>query len=669
MSEKLAWGILGTGNIAKVFAHGVAGSRTGAVVAVGSRGHASAEAFGGQFGIPNRHDSYEALLADPDVRAVYIATPHPLHAEWAIKAAEAGKHVLCEKPLTLNGAQAMAIVEAARRNDVFLMEAFMYRCHPQTARLVELIRAGAIGDVRVISATFSFDVGDDPTSRLLRNDLGGGGILDVGGYCVSMARLIAGAVGGTDGAEPIEVTACAHIGAASRVDEYAGASLLFPGGVLAQLTTGVRANGDNVVRIVGSRGSILVPEPWVPARDGGTTKIIVQRHGEQAPQEIVVETGEGLYALEADTVVAHIDARQAPAMTWDDTLGNMKTLDRWRAAIGLVYDVERPEATPPVSGRPLAVRADHPIPTGRIAGVDKPVSRLIMGVDNQTTMPHAAVMFDDFFERGGTCFDTAYIYGGGVCERLLGQWIVNRGVRDQVVILDKGAHTPFCTPDDLTRQLMESLDRLQTDYVDLYVMHRDNPAIPVGDFMEILNAHQRAGRVRAFGASNWTIERIEVANAYAREHGLTPFAAVSNNFSLARMVEPPWAGCLSASDAASRAWLTKTQTPLLPWSSQARGFFTDRARPDDRSDAELARCWYSDDNFRRLERVDELARRRGVLPINIALAYVLCQPFPTFPLIGPRTLSETRTSLPALDIDLTPDELRWLNLEQDAPRL
>jgi len=668
MSEKLAWGILGTGNIAKVFARGVAGSRTGVVVAVGSRGRASAEAFGGQFGIPRRHDSYEALLADPDVQAVYISTPHPLHAEWAIKAAEAGKHVLCEKPLTLNGAQAMAVVEAARRNDVFLMEAFMYRCHPQTARLVELIRAGAIGDVRVISATFSFDVGDNPTSRLLRNDLGGGGILDVGGYCVSMARLIAAAACGTDVAEPIEVTGCAHIGAASRVDEYAGATLLFPGGILAQLTTGVRATGDNVARIVGSKGSILVPEPWVPARDGGTTKIIVQRDGEPAPREIVVETDEGLYALEADTVAAHIDARQAPAMTWDDTLGNMKTLDRWRAAIGLVYDVERPEATPPVSGRPLAVRADRPIPTGRIAGVDKPVSRLIMGVDNQTTMPHAAVMFDDFFERGGTCFDTAYIYGGGVCERLLGQWIANRGVRAQVVILDKGAHTPFCTPDDLTRQLLESLDRLRTDYVDLYVMHRDNPAIPVGEFIETLNAHQRAGRIRAFGASNWTIERIEAANAYAREHGLTPFAAVSNNFSLARMVEPPWAGCLSASDATWRAWLTETQTPLLPWSSQARGFFTGRARPDDRSDAELARCWYSDDNFRRLERVEELARRRGVLPINIALAYVLCQPFPTFPLIGPRTLSETRTSLPALDIDLTPDELRWLNLEQDAPR-
>jgi len=178
------------------------------------------------------------------------------------------------------------------------------------------------------------------------------------------------------------------------------------------------------------------------------------------PREIVVETGEDLYAIEADTVAAHLAARQAPVMTWDDTLGNMKTLDRWRAAIGLVYDVERPEATPPVSGRPLAMRADHPIPTGRIAGVDKPVSRLIMGVDNQTTMPHAAVMFDDFFERGGTCFDTAYIYGGGVCERLLGQWIANRGVREQVVILDKGAHTPFCTPDGLTRQLLESLDRL-----------------------------------------------------------------------------------------------------------------------------------------------------------------------------------------------------------------
>ncbi len=664
MGETLAWGILGTGSIAGVFARGVRGSRTGTLAAVGSRTGDSAERFGRDYDVPNRHGSYEALLADPTVQAVYIATPHPLHAEWAIRAAEAGKHILCEKPLTLNAAQAMAVVEAARRHDVFLMEAFMYRCHPQTARLVALIRAGAIGEVRTISASYSFDTPFDPHSRLFDNRLGGGGILDVGCYPMSMARLIAGAATGADVVEPIELTGCGHIGAESRVDEYAVAALLFPGGIVAQLATGVRAQGDNIVRVVGSAGAIVVPDPWTPGRDGGAAMIVLHEHG-AAPREIVVEApdGAGLYALEADTVAAHLAARQSPVMTWDDTLGNMAALDRWRAAIGLVYDAERPAAVQPVAGRPLAVRAARPIPTGAIAGIDKPVSRLALGVDNQTNMPHAAVMFDDFFERGGTLFDTAYIYGGGACERLLGQWIENRGIRERVVILDKGAHTPYCTPEDLTRQLLESLERLRTGYVDLYVLHRDNPEIPVDAFIDELDAHRRAGRIRAFGASNWTLERVAAAQEYARSRGVQGFAALSNNFSLARMVEPPWDGCLSASDAASRAWLTQTQLPLLPWSSQARGFFSGRARPDDRSDAELARCWYSDDNFERLARATELARQRGVTPIAVALAYVLCQPFPTFPLIGPRALSETRTSVAALDIELTPDDLRWLNLE------
>jgi len=128
-------------------------------------------------------------------------------------------------------------------------------------------------------------------------------------------------------------------------------------------------------------------------------------------------------------------------------------------------------------------------------------------------------------------------------------------------------------------------------------------------------------------------------------------------------VEPVWGGCLAASDPTYRSFLAENQLCLLPWSSQARGFFLGRAHPEERSNEELVRCWYSDDNFQRLERVYEMARERGVLPINIALAYVLCQPFPTFPLIGPRTLEELRTSLPALDLQLSPEELRWLNLE------
>jgi predicted dehydrogenase/aryl-alcohol dehydrogenase-like predicted oxidoreductase len=666
MTRTLTWGILGTGRIAGVFAQGVKGSQTGTLLAVGSRTQAAADAFGEQWDISRRYGSYEQLLADADVQAIYVAAPHPMHAEWTIKAAEAGKHVLCEKPFALNHAQAMAMIEAAQSSDVFLMEAFMYRCHPQTAKLVELVRAGAIGSVRVIQATFSFHARFNPEGRLFNNALGGGGILDVGGYCVSMARLIAGAATGKAFAEPARVTGAGHIGEISRVDEYAIASLTFPGDIVAQLFTGVRVNGENVVRIFGDEGSILVPAPWMPGYNDNVCKIIVKRDDEEKVQEIAVESDRHLYAYEADTVAAHIEDRQAPAMSWDDTLGNMKTLDQWRAAVGLLYDAERPESEEqalPVHKRPLTVRQDHGMKYGRIDRLEKPVSRLVLGVDNQTYWPHAAVMFDDFFERGGNCFDTAYIYGRGECEKMLGHWVKNRGVREQIVILDKGAHTPYCNPEALSQQLEESLERLQTDYVDIYMMHRDNPAIPVGEFITALNEHQRAGRMRVFGASNWSLERIEAANAWAFEHGLSGFAAISNNFSLARMVEPPWVGCLSASDATWRAWLAKTQMPIMPWSSQARGFFTGRADPNDRSDAELVRCWYSADNFRRLERVNALARERGVLPINIALAYVLCQPFPTFPLIGPRQLSETRTSFQALAITLTPEELRWLNLE------
>jgi aryl-alcohol dehydrogenase-like predicted oxidoreductase len=482
-----------------------------------------------------------------------------------------------------------------------------------------------------------------------------------------MARLVAGVAAGRDFAEPVEVTGAAHLGE-TGVDEYALAVMRFEGDVLAELATGVRLQQDNSVRIFGTEGVIHVPTPWIPSREGGTTKIIVRRHEDKEPREIEIAEARWLYSIEADTVARNLDARQAPppAMSWEDTLGNMRALDMWREGVGLVYESEKPEnVTCTASRGPLAVREGTTMKYGKIPGVELPVSRLGMGIDNQTGMPHTAVMLDDFFERGGNCFDTAYIYGGGVSEKLLGGWIANRGIRRDVVIIDKGGHSPNCVPDALSRHVMEGLERLQTDYIDIYLLHRDNPDVPVGEFVDVFNEHVAAGRIRAFGGSNWTPERVEAANAYAKEKGVTGFAVVSNNFSLARMVQAVWGGCISSSDKASRDWHERTGIALIPWSSQARGFFVEgRAHPDDRSDPGLVRSWYSDDNFRRLERAKELARKKNVLPINIALAYVLCQPFPTFPLIGPRKLSETRTSWPALEVELTPDELRWLNLEE-----
>ena len=644
---ELRWGILGTGNIASRFASQVPTSATNAVVAVGSRSLDSATMFADKWDIANRHGSYDALLADATVDAVYIATPHPMHVEWAIRAAEAGKHVLCEKPLAINRAWAEAMIEAAVRNDVFLMEAYMYRCLPQTKLIARLVRDGELGTVHQIQASFSFNASFRPEGRLFADELAGGGILDVGGYPVSMARLIAGAATGQPFADPAAVTAAGHVGE-SGADEWSVATLFFEGGVTAQVTTGVRLQDDNQVRIQGSEGYLVIEDPWFGG-DGKPTHVTLHKVREK-PRDVSAEPAL-IYAAEAEAVQAAIEQRQAPEMTWADTLGNLTVQDAWRAAIGQQYSSERDDAIiPTATGRPLERRADAPMKYGTVPGLDKQVSKLVLGVDNQQTLTHAAVMFDDFVERGGTTFDTAYVYGRGRGEKLLGQWITSRGNREEIVVIGKGAHTPFCDPESLTRQLHESLERLQTDHVDLYLMHRDNEEIPVGEFVDVLDEHFKAGRIKAYGGSNWSPARFDEANAYAEAHGKQPFTLLSNHLSLARAYDVPWAGCRHVADDQSQAWLRERQVALFPWSSQARGFFTGRAKPEDRSDEELVRCFYSDDNFRRLDRARELAAAKGVEPTAIALAWLLHQPYPVFPLIGPRHISETRTSTPGLSV-------------------
>ncbi|MEV0802181.1 aldo/keto reductase [Kribbella sp. NPDC050281] len=654
---KLRWGILGTGNIASRFASQVPTSPTNSVVAVGSRSIDSANAFADKWDIANRHASYDDLLADETVDAVYIATPHPMHVEWAIKAAEAGKHVLCEKPLAINKAWAEAMIEAAVRNDVFLMEAYMYRCLPQTKLIAQLVRDGELGTVHQIQATFAFASSFRPESRIFADELAGGGILDVGGYPVSMARLIAGAATGQPFADPAAVTAVGTVGE-TGADEWTVATLFFEGGVTAQVSTGVRLGDQNQVRIFGSKGYLVVEDPWFGG-DGKPTHVTLHKVGEE-PRDISADPAL-IYAAEAEAVARAIEQRQAPEMSWADTLGNLTVQDAWRAAIGQQYASERDDAKiPTATGRPLAKRADAPMIYGKVPGLDKPVSRLVMGVDNQQTLTHAAVVFDDFVERGGTTFDTAYIYGGGRGEKLLGQWITSRGNRDEIVVIGKGAHTPHCDPESITQQLHESLERLQTDHVDLYMMHRDNEDIGVSEFVDVLDEHFKAGRIKAYGGSNWSLSRFDEANAYAEANGKQPFTLLSNHLSLARAYDVPWKGCRHVSDDESQAWLRERQVALFPWSSQARGFFTGRAKPEDRSDEELVRCFYSDENFRRLDRARELAAAKGVEPTAIALAWLLHQPYPVFPLIGPRHVSETRTSTPGLSVTLTDEEVAYL---------
>jgi predicted dehydrogenase len=334
---KLNWGIIGTGNIAKSFARNVPPSRTGRLVAAASRTQESADAFGKEFPGTRLYASYEAMLADPEVQAVYISTPHPMHLEWMVATARAGKHILCEKPFTMNHREAAIAVEAAREHDVFLMEAFMYRCLPQTARVVEIVRSGQLGELRLIDATFAFDTGAyKPESRLFRQDLGGGAILDVGCYCMSMTRLLAGAAVGEPFAEPLEIRAVGRLGE-SGVDEQAQALLTFENGLQARLITALRLGLGASVVVHGSKGALRILSPWFGGQP--TTKLEIVAGGKT--EEIVVESPGGLYSYEIDNVADNLDRKESTCMPIADTLGNMAALDRWRAEIGLVYELEK----------------------------------------------------------------------------------------------------------------------------------------------------------------------------------------------------------------------------------------------------------------------------------------------------------------------------------------
>jgi predicted dehydrogenase/aryl-alcohol dehydrogenase-like predicted oxidoreductase len=624
-------------------------------------------------GKPGLHDDfpgarivngYDTLLADPEIDAVYIATPHPGHADWAIKAARAGKHVLIEKPMALSAFDADSIFHEARKAVVFAGEAYMYRFHPQTARLVELVRDGAIGEVRIIRSSFGFDMGRyRPEHRLFANELAGGGILDVGGYPVSMVCMLAGAAEKKSFLEPLTVSGVARIGA-SGVDEWASAVLKFQNGIVAEVSCSIMAQQDNVLRIIGSQGRIEVKDFWFASgKQGGVGQIeIIRGDGRQT---IEVEEKRYLYSFEVDAVGEAIRAGRSeftfPGMNTDETLANLRVLDRWRASVGLEYGIETAaRRTTNIAG--AAVVAGKSVPKRQIHRLAKPASAVALGFEFFPNFASASLTLDAFYEAGGNLFDTAFVYSGGKTESIFGDWHTSRKVsRDDIVLIGKGVHSPLCYPDVIARQLDQSLERLKTDYVDIYFMHRDNPDIPVGEFVDAMDAEVRRGRIRGiFGGSNWTRERMDEALVYAEKSGKTAPAALSNNFSLAQMLDPIWPGCVAASDDPWKDWLKKRQIPNFAWSSQGRGFFTDRAGRDKRDDEEIVRVWYSDRNFERRDRAIELARKRGCSPIHIALAYVIAQPFPVIPLIGPRTVAELEDSLSAIQITLTPEEVRWL---------
>jgi predicted dehydrogenase len=327
MREIIRWGILGTGNIATSFATGVATMPDAQLAAVGSRSQVTADAYGDKFSIARRYSSYEELAHDPDLDVIYIATPHSLHLENMLLCIEAGKAVLCEKPFTINAAQARQAIERAQQRKVFVMEATWMRFTPMMVEIRRLLAGGIIGNIRMVNADFGIRVDFDPKFRLFDRELGGGGLLDVGIYPVSLAHMILGA--------PAHVAGLAELGE-TGVDEQSACVLGYTGGELAVLHSAIRTETPQEATISGTEGWIRIHSPWWMPQ-----VMSIHKPGAE-PQLVEMPFGANGYTYEAAEV--HRCLREgkpeSELMPWDETIAIMETMDKVRQQWGLRYPME-----------------------------------------------------------------------------------------------------------------------------------------------------------------------------------------------------------------------------------------------------------------------------------------------------------------------------------------
>ena len=659
------WGILGTGMIARAFASSIKDSQNSELKYVASRTKESSNKFAEKYNC-EAIEGYDSLIDLEDFEALYIATPHPQHFEFALRALQKGKAVLCEKPMTMNSTEAMILIEAARKNNSLFMEAFMYRVHPQTEKIREIIKDYFLDEPLEIEASFGFKADVPKEHRLVNPELGGGSILDIGCYPMSMSRMVVGIQEGKSFTNPTNLKSKGTL-SENNVDLYAEAKLEFSNGSSAQISSSINQILPNKVIIKNQRTTLEVVEPWRCGEDVGRKSSIFLSH-EGKKEEIQFNETIGIFTFEIDhfSEVLLSGSIESNLVSHSDSHGNMIWLDTWRKSIGVYYSEDKPTKREKQMSSFFEDRKS--MPTSRIKGIDKELSRVVFGCDNQSDTNHAFAMFDYYFNKGGNVYDTAYIYNNGKSDRYLGEWIKARNNRDEVVILGKGAHTPDCLPEKIRPQLEETLDRLSTNKLDIYCLHRDNPEIPIAEFMDSLNELRDEGLIDVLGASNWSLDRFKEANEYSNSKNISGFGVLSNNFSLARMLEPVWPGCFSCSEEDYRQYLIDNQIAIFPWSSQARGFFLKTQEFEGAMHVanpnleEQNRVWSDENNLERRQRCFELAEKKGFEPIEVALAFVLNQSFPTFPLIGPRNFFETESSLKAFDINLSNEEVAWLDL-------
>ncbi len=316
MSDKIRWGILSTANIGRGrVIPAIHQSNNGQVAAVASRNLEKAQAFATATNIPTAYGSYEALIEDPNIDAIYIPVPNSEHAEWSIRCAEASKATLCEKPLASNATEAQRIVDAFAARQVLFAEAFMYRFHPQTTHVKRMLADGAIGDLQTISATFTFPLRSEENIRLSKT-LAGGAVMDVGCYCINVMRLMTGE-------EPIQAKAVARLGVQTEVDESLAGTLIFPSGVVGHFDCSLRAQRVHTYDLRGTEGRILVEEAFVPTAESAT-KIRVWQ-GDRY-QEITTPPI-NQYTLMVEDFADALLSNRPPRFKPQDAVANMQVID------------------------------------------------------------------------------------------------------------------------------------------------------------------------------------------------------------------------------------------------------------------------------------------------------------------------------------------------------
>ena len=480
-----------------------------------------------------------------------------------------------------------------------------------------------------------------------------------------MAKLIAGQVQGLAFAEPKSLLATGQLDE-TGVDLQSHAHLIFSDLIEAKISCAIDEDFSNNLVISNGKYAIHVPDPWHCGQfQEGNSSIHLSTDGGHS-KEIKCIDDTGLFTREIEHAAQCILESQIESkfICHAETQSNMFWLDKWRQEM----KIDCPMAliiNSPIFQSKAYLLQESQLERDDLPGLSKPGSRLALGCDNQTSDLHAFTMFDHFYGSGGRIFDTAFIYNHGRGDKYLGDWINARNVEEDVIVLGKGAHTPECEPQYIRPQVLQSLERLQISKLDIFCLHRDNSDIPVDEFIDALADIKNEGLVNLIGASNWEMDRFVEARNYAIKNAKEPFTVLSNNFSLAEMVEPVWPGCVGVNDHYLK-YLIEERIMLFPWSSQARGFFIQKKEimsnehfSNPTLDEEM-RVWHYEKNLLRRQVCFEIAQERNVQPIQVALAYVLHKSKLIFPLIGPRTIFESNSSIQATQLELTTKELQAL---------